>query len=313
MPSGNNLDFVPYPGQITISSFSKQFAKKVGPDVALAARENFVFGADPEVFIFNAEGKAVPPTMIPGDKQNPHKVRGGALQRDGFAAEFNINPAHDFATWNKNFDTVLAALQECLPEGYTWKAVPSVVFEEEIFEDAPDDYKILGCSPDWNAWTQDVNPPPFCEENPFLRCAGGHIHVGWGKNYSMDDALHLQNCFDLVKQLDWFLAGWSLKMDNDVTRRALYGNAGACRLKSYGVEYRTLSNFWITTKDRRLAVWNRLQLAIGAMNSGFLPDRAPEGFNDKLVEGINTGKFDPAFKKTCHFPLVTTESSYAKF
>jgi hypothetical protein len=279
----------------------------------LRARDNFRFGADPEGFVVDANGRPVAPAMIPGTKEKPHKVPGGAIQRDGMAAEFNVDAANTFKEWDSNFVKVMKALDGFLPEGHSMSWVPSVEFSEEVFGNAPDEYKELGCSPDWNAWEEDLNPPPFCEDKPYLRTASGHIHIGWGENYSLDDALHQRNCFDFVKQLDWYLGGWSLKHDPDPTRRALYGRAGACRLKSYGVEYRVLSNFWVTTSDMRKSVWNRLQLAIKAMEERFLPERAPEGFNDKLIEAINTGKMEAEFKKKCRFPFSTNQVGYATF
>jgi hypothetical protein len=291
-----------------------QIAQKVKVEESImTARPNFKFGADPEGFVVDADGKPVAPTMIPGTKEKPHKVPGGAIQRDGMAAEFNVDAANTFKEWNSNFEKVMKALTGFLPTGYSMSWVPSVEFSEEVFANAPDEYKELGCSPDWNAWTEDLNPPPFCEDKPYLRTASGHIHIGWGENYSLDDALHQRNCFDFVKQLDWFLGGWSLKHDPDPTRRELYGRAGACRLKSYGVEYRVLSNFWITTPDRRKSVWNRLQMAIRAMEERFLPERAPEGYNDKLIEAINTGTVDKDFVKACRFPFQTSNQSYASF
>ncbi|HET9130786.1 MAG TPA: hypothetical protein VFO86_07560 [Terriglobia bacterium] len=282
-------------------------------DGILPARPNFLFGADPEGFVVDATGKPVAPKTIPGTKEKPYKVDGGAIQRDGMAAEYNVDAANDFQTWNENHKKVQKALDGFLPKGHSMSWVPSVTFDEEVFANAPDEYKELGCSPDWNAWTEDLNPPPFCEDQPFLRTASGHIHIGWGSNYSLDDALHQRNCFDFVKQLDWFLGGWSLKHDPDPTRRNLYGRAGACRLKSYGVEYRVLSNFWVTTEDRRKAVWNRLQRAIRAMEERFMPDRAPEGFNDKLIEAINSGKMEAEFRKACRFPFQTEVTNYVSF
>jgi hypothetical protein len=315
MPNLHTLD--EYSSVFAAMNKKKSGAKTInlGEDevAAIPAKSGFQFGADPECFVFNKEGRPVAPTMIPGSKQQPHVVPGGAVQRDGMAAEFNVNKAHDFPTWNSNFDKVIAALKGFLPEGYTLQFIPAVEFDEKEFTDAPDEYKVLGCDSDWDAWTADLNPPPFCEDKPYLRTASGHIHIGWGMDYSMDDMFHQQNCFDLVKQLDWWLAGWSLKMDPDTTRRLLYGKAGACRIKPYGVEYRTLSNFWVTSRDRRLAVWNRLQHAIAGMADGGLPERAPEGLNDKLREAINTGVMDEDLRKQCRYPFTTEMRHYAQF
>lgn len=287
--------------------------KAVAERDIIKARPNFRFGADPEGFVTDENGRAVAPTTIPGTKEKPYKVEGGAIQRDGMAAEFNIDSSNVFEEWDDNFKKVMKALDGFLPKGHKMSWVPAVTFDKDVFTDAPDEYKELGCSPDWNAWTEDLNPPPFCEDQPFLRTASGHIHIGWGENYSLDDALHQRNCFDFVKQLDWYLGGWSLKHDPDPTRRDLYGKAGACRLKPYGVEYRVLSNFWVTTPERRKAVWNRLQLAIKAMEDRFMPERAPEGYNDKLIEAINTGKMEAEFRKACRFPFQTNQSIHATF
>jgi hypothetical protein len=316
-------DFPLPPGAFAVNTphgvkIAKKFGKRIqipedGEMPAIQARNGFTFGADPECFVFDGNGKPVAPTMIPGSKQEPHRVPGGAVQRDGMAAEFNVDKAHDFATWNRNFELVITALKGFLPKDYELRFIPSVEFDEETFSDAPDEYKILGCDPDWNAWDGDLNPPPNCADRPFLRTASGHIHIGWGNDYSMDDMFHQQNCFDLVKQLDWWLAGWSLKLDPDTTRRLLYGQAGACRIKPYGVEYRTLSNFWVTSRERRLTVWNRMQRAIIGMSEGGLFEKAPAGYNDKLREAINTGKMDEAFRKACRYPLQVEQSAYASF
>jgi hypothetical protein len=276
------------------------------PVVPFDAREGFTFGADPELFVFNPEGKAVTAEgLIPGTKADPFKVDGGAVQVDGMAAEFNIDPSSTFREFNGNIEKVMKALTKMLPPGYELRALPSVVFDESEFDAAPDKAKELGCSPDYNAWTRQVNPPPKDDANPRLRTASGHLHLGWTKDANIGDAQHVMNCCDLVKQLDWYLGGWSLAIDTDNERRRLYGKAGALRFKNYGVEYRVLSNFWITSRERRMAVWNRMQLAIEAMSSSFLPDTAGKGYNDALIESINTSVMDSKLADRFAYPLST--------
>ena len=112
-----------------------------------------------------------------------------------------------------------------------------------------------------------------------------------------------------MKQLDWYLGAWSLKMDPDPTRRLLYGKAGACRYKPYGVEYRVLSNFWLTTKERRLQVWNRLNQAIYDMRNMFMPDKA-KNYNEFLVSSIGTSERNRMLETQFRFPLTTIDSNY---
>ena len=150
--------------------------------------KGFKIGADPELFVANAKGVFVcPETFLPGTKVEPYPVKGGAVQVDGFAAEFNINPSESFEEFNNNIEDVLVGLKSFLPPGYTLHALPSVTFTPEVYDRASDFAKQLGCSPDFNAWTGEPNPPPNVDQTPYLRTAAGHIHIGWTEDATPDD------------------------------------------------------------------------------------------------------------------------------
>lgn len=281
--------------------------------VPVTPMKGFKFGCDPELFVTNGNGEFVSAEgLIPGTKEEPHAVERGAVQVDGMAAEFNIDPAETFQEFNDSITAVLKQLQGILPVGYNLHALPSVNFSQEVWDKASYNSKQLGCSPDFNAWTGEVNPPPQDLENPRLRTASGHIHIGWTDNREASDLQHLANCRDLVKQLDWYLGSWSLTKDGDPMRRRLYGKAGACRFKPYGVEYRVLSNFWVLDKDLRLLVWNKMNNAIHCMRSEYLPDLGSKfvrrsilkkgtTWNDLLIQSISDSSVNETLLKT--FPL----------
>jgi hypothetical protein len=88
------------------------------------------------------------------------------------------------------------------------------------------------------------NPKP--NANTTLRTASGHIHIGFTTDADVASEEHFIRCAVLVKHLDLFLGIRSLEWDKDQTRRQLYGNPGAMRIKPYGVEYRVLSNMWLS-------------------------------------------------------------------
>jgi hypothetical protein len=271
------------------------------------AREGFTFGCDPEAFVFYNDKPVTAAGLLPGTKSEPAPlVSGGYVQVDGMAAEFNIPPVSTFRDFNKYIDSTIKEIEKMLPKGHELRFVPSVTFDKETFDASPDEAKELGCSPDYNAWEGKVNPPPKDPDNPYLRTAAGHIHLGWTSDADCFDPQHVMNCRDLVKQLDWFIGGWSLKMDTDPTRRRLYGRAGACRIKDYGVEYRVPSNFWVNSRDRRLAVWNRMQEAIDVMAKNCIADRA-DFYNDLLVESINQTSLRSELENAYAYPLASIE------
>lgn len=272
--------------------------------MTMKAMEGLTFGCDPELFVVDSDGEFVCPDFLPGTKAEPYPVKYGAVQRDGMAAEFNIEPVRTFSQFERNITTVMDEMRKFLPPGYEYVIKPSATFSEKAWDNAPEDAKVLGCSPDFNAWTGAPNPPPQDPDNPTLRCAGGHLHFGWTEGADMNDAQHVMACRDLVKQLDWYLGAWSLRLDKDAKRRRLYGSAGAMRFKDYGVEYRTLSNFWLGNPTRRKEVWERMQTAIWKMREMFLPDVSMSGYNELLIQSINESKRNQLLEKAYYFPIM---------
>lgn len=205
-------------------------------------------GCDPELFVVNAEGKPRSAWgLVPGTKESPHKVDKGAIQVDGMALEFNIDPATTEDEFVENIATVMNELRKATPPEFKFHIKPSVNFHYAILAKQPDEAKELGCQPDFSAYTLKENPKP--DANTTLRTASGHIHIGIGDGFDTSSEEHLLRCATLVKHLDLFLGLRSLEWDSDRRRRQLYGNPGAMRIKPYGVEYRVLSNQWLEKEE----------------------------------------------------------------
>lgn len=230
------------------------------------SKMKFLVGADPELFLrkgnrfFSAHG------MIPGDKHNPHKVDGGAVQVDGMALEFNIDPAENEEQFLNNIAKVRATLESMVP-GFKVVAEPTARFPHEYMQQQPLESKVLGCDPDYNAWDSGRrNPKPNGEVD--FRTGAGHVHIGWCSNVDVMNQDHRDGCILATKQLDCVLGLGSLLYDSDNTRRTMYGKAGAFRPKPYGVEYRTLSNAWLQSKELTSWVYNSTVKALHRLAGG---------------------------------------------
>lgn len=227
-------------------------------------------GADPEAFILGPDGVPVSAHgLLPGTKDDPFPVDKGAIQVDGMAAEFNIEPASTLEEWEDNITCVIQQLEAMLPEGHTLSFQPLANFSKEVWKNTPDEAKILGCDPDMNAYTGEKNEPP----NPdvMFRTAAGHIHFGWCEGKQLDNIGHVNACRILAKELDYFLGAHSTLYDfspDSFKRRELYGAAGAFRVKPYGMEYRVLSNAWLATPELRAWVYETCQSVFHRLLSG---------------------------------------------
>lgn len=222
-------------------------------------------GADPEVFYFY-KGTNHPLSVhdkLPGTKKVPFIVPNGAIQVDGVAAEFNIEPAYTQKEFLLRIKSVMRLLKKAIdknmpqPQYFELRAQPVADFNERYFNALPDEVKELGCEPDFNAYTRTVNPRP--ETDLPMRTGSGHVHVGWMSDYAklgISDETHFQECCDLVSRLDFVLGKSATFWDKDERRRHLYGAYGAFRPKKYGVEYRVLSNAWLQSEETQKFVFD---------------------------------------------------------
>lgn len=224
-----------------------------------------LIGADPELFVMQ-NGKFVSAYgLIQGDKENPFKVERGAVQVDGMALEFNIDPAGSDDEFYLNMTTVMGVLKSMVPE-HEFALVPVAEFGKEYIDTQPDEAKELGCDPDFDAWTSMVNEKPNVDL-PF-RTASGHVHIGWTNGASVDEGNHIAQCEAVAKQMDFFLGLPSLVFDKDTKRREMYGNPGCYRPKTYGVEYRTLSNAWLKSESLIRWVFRNTQKGMQELMNG---------------------------------------------
>lgn len=208
-------------------------------------------GADPEVFVQQGGKFVSAHGLVKGTKDQPFKVDCGAVQVDGMALEFNIDPANNEKEFEKNIQTVMGILDDMVPD-HDLKPVPTATFGKEYMATQPEEALELGCDPDFNAWNDGKeNPRPNGDAD--FRTGAGHIHIGWTDGVDITHPEHLEACMTVVKQLDWSLGMLSTLYDGDEKRRQLYGDWGAFRPKPYGVEYRVLSNAWL--KDPKLVSW----------------------------------------------------------
>lgn len=234
-------------------------------------------GADPEVFLLNNGKLKSSIGLIGAGKWDPKQLEGYppgfTLQEDNVSLEFGIPPAATREEFVNNIKTVMKGGLSTLP-GLSFSKLSCVVFPEQ--ELAHPMAHVFGCEPDYNAWTGKKNAKPS-SPNPFLRTAGGHVHV----ETSLDAKL-------VARALDLFLGVPSVLMDKGEKRKELYGSAGAYRPKPYGLEYRTLSNFWIF-KDKYIRwVWDSTEQAIlWVKENSMASDAVLSNFDTDIQNCIN--------------------------
>lgn len=236
---------------------------------------NILVGADPEVFMRKDGLFKSAHGVIVGDKRNPQKVDRGAVQVDGLALEFNIDPAANEQEFLTNIKTVMGVLQSMVPD-FELVPVPVAEFGAEYLASQPHEALELGCDPDFNAW-EDGAPNPRPNGEVTFRTGAGHVHIGWGQDIDIHSAEHREACVMLTKQLDYYLGLPSMLYDTDTKRRTLYGAAGAFRPKPYGMEYRVLSNAWLKSEELMAWVYRNTVRAVNDLLDG---NRAFEEFGD---------------------------------
>lgn len=235
-------------------------------------------GCDPELFLCESiSGKMISAIgKIGGSKEAPLSIDNGcAVQEDNVAAEFNIPPAKNLVEFKQSIQFVLHHLEERAKEMGLGLArnIASHSFDNDQLETWQS--QVFGCDPDYNAWNNcKQNPRPYSSDEN-LRSCGGHIHVGTTLASDL-----------VIKSMDLHLGIPALSLDKDTKRRELYGKAGAFRFKSYGCEYRSLSNFWIWDEQTIEWAYYGTEKAIEFVEKGKV---IPEGVGLHIQKAINEG------------------------
>jgi hypothetical protein len=207
---------------------------------------NVTLGADIEVFLKNKEtGEVVSAEgLIKGSKEFPFFFMDDnpffATSLDNIMAEFCIPPAKNSADFRSSIETAIGYITDNIPKDLSVFAFPAARIDGKYLQ--TENAMLFGCHPDFDAWRNgSMNERPGGALSN-LRSCGGHIHVGYD---DPDMATNLQ----LIKAMDIFVGLPSVLQEPDNDRKSLYGKAGAFRFKDYGVEYRTISNYYINSPE----------------------------------------------------------------
>lgn len=167
--------------------------------------------------------------------------------------EFNIPPTDDEHWFAEHIYTSVRALDAHIKEITDGRMErdfsPSRLFSSQMLEHPQ--AQVFGCSPDFDAYRggqpfEPVDPRLLREaDGSAWRFAGGHVHVGYDGVIPYPLPPHVVAHF-----LDLFLGIRMATYEAQQGKRAeLYGLPGRYRPTPYGIEYRSLSNLWVHSRD----------------------------------------------------------------
>lgn len=264
-------------------------------------------GCDPE-FFFKRENVIVESAEIlpkggisfnrfSASLQNNPSVSKPTIVRDGVQGELNPQPANCVESLGYSILDCFKAINLLTEE----KVVDvdfsqNVVIDDEAFERMGKGAKHFGCKPTENIYGSgesniNVDPAEFKG-----RSAGGHIHLGY---YNADSKKALKRADKLVPVLDLLVGNTSVLLDRDpsnVERRKVYGKAGEFRTPEYGLEYRTLSNFWLRSYPLMVLVMEMSRLAVNIVVWGKDKELMDGVEIERVRQAINENDFDLAYQ-----------------
>lgn len=195
-------------------------------------------GADPEVFVKDGVGSNIPAFTFLDSKRSNRQC-----YWDGHQAEFTIPPV---STSQEAIEEIKIGLQSILNAARI--VDPQAQLDYRCLIETPCEelcklpYKFIdfGCNPSLNIYNTRIirlNP----RKVP-VRVAGCHIHIGLRDFSNTECEWYV---FRKIKSLDESILPLSIALLQGLEnpqRRELYGKPGEYRVKSYGIEYRTLSS-----------------------------------------------------------------------
>ena len=247
----------------------------------LESIHNLWFGCDPELFlerkgkIIGAE-KVIPPNGLKASTYSDYGTIAGtnmhAFVLDGVQVELNPTPHRCRANLGNEMRAAFQALKAHLEKTGndvkpSFKAV--ILVPKVEFDSLSDKSKALGCEPSFNKYDKRATVSVKNPDTYRKRSAGGHIHLGLDKNSNV-----YKERERLVELMDTIVGNTCVMIDRDpsnVERRKHYGRAGEYRLPNHGLEYRTLSNFWLRSYPLMSMVMGLSKIAVSVLNDTVKP------------------------------------------
>jgi hypothetical protein len=231
------------------------------------------------------------PHFVKGTKEEPEMLpHGGGIQYDNVAIEVAVPYATSRIQFIDNIALTFKDMNDYLPEGINIVVHPSAFFTMDQLRHPAT--KEFGCHPDMNAWLREVNEPPECAAKKTFRSFGGHIHIGWLADSGLDFLKDEEGKYQTIRMCDATYGMVSTVLDSSeeaIARRKLYGKAGCMRPTEYGVEYRTLSNFWTKHPVFVGLMWNIAEDMLTYMHNNKYKDLLTHMGHDDIQMIINEG------------------------
>lgn len=265
----------------------------------------FLFGSDPEfALVYKNQFKSAI-SVLP-EKEKAVKENGNSFYFDNVLAEVGVRPtgsrSEAVGAINDSLHTLARLVRPATVVIQASMKYPTSELKSKKAQEA-------GCVPEISAYTLARVVPPeeyvvkdkkteYMKHVTPVRTVGGHIHLG-----ANDGPLqHGMLIPYVVKMLDLFLAVPNLFINKDKTaggRRKIYGKAGTHRNPEYGVEYRPLSNDWLSSP-----VYVELAYDICEFVLKFVEEKGHERFwqiDDHLLD-----EDDPSIAHRCYGYNVET-------
>lgn len=298
--------------------------------------KSLLVGNDAEFMVYDSSGRLTSAiTLLPENGKNNKlpvgkKSLGGFVFYDNVQLEINLNPAHSADELIENLRSIFYEIKKLI---YPYAFVPqaSATFPENQLQHQ--DSRVFGCDPEYCAYSLQIVKAPTSING--FRSAGGHIHLGQSEGESPlnippgEDDITVERDWgrlSVIRMMDLIVGLTSVILDKDPTspaRRQLYGSPGYHRTKPYGVEYRSIGNFWLNDPVLATMIFNLSKLAVNSVIDGqyrhYWPDNNITSCKypvSKVCEAIKTADVElakeliekyvkPLLSKKTYLELVT--------
>lgn len=277
-----------------------------------------MLGCDPEFFFKSKGGEVIgAERVLP--KDGLLTSGGQKIIIDGVQAELNPKPDTCRENLSGNIRGCFISLQKTLKDGVTCDFGRTAEITSENLSMLDKASQVFGCSPSKSIYKDKtkLKIKKIDAKEYRVRAAGGHIHLGHQGNKDLERVL-TKDYEKTVLMLDIIVGNTSVLVDRDegnIERRKLYGRAGEFRLPKHGLEYRTLSNYWLTAVPLMSMAFGMARLAVSLMadkeHKEYFEAFTSKAKKVKVYKAINNNDFDLAMENFMNIESLITQVAEA--